>query len=266
MMDAHVSAAAMGGLVFSALISIGVPAALFIYLKVKWKANIWPFFAGCIVWVMFVLILENMLHVLVLSVCSARGFTLQEHIWLYGIYGGLAAGLFEETGRYWAMYIYMRKEPKPVNALMYGAGHGGAEAILLVGINYIIYIVVALLINNGMAGQWLEQGVDETLIEQLIALFQDTEPAVFFIAGLERLLAVALHIMLSVIVYRSVLEKRLPYYVLAVALHAGIDCVIVWLAALLPSLFLVEAVLALLLIPTGIYAYRAYRALQAAAG
>lgn len=47
----------------------------------------------------------------------------------------LSAGLFEEVGRYVGYRWLMGKEPKTWDkAVMYGIGHGGLEAIVLVGL------------------------------------------------------------------------------------------------------------------------------------
>ena len=67
---------------------------------------------------------------------------IRGNIWLYALYGGLMAGLFEETGRYLAFSFALKKyRAKNVNALMYGAGHGGFEAIVIVGLTMINNIV-----------------------------------------------------------------------------------------------------------------------------
>ena len=59
------------------------------------------------------------------------------------------AGIFEETGRFLAFKTVLRKKQgKDINALMYGAGHGGFEAAALLGItmiNNIIYFAQSAL-------------------------------------------------------------------------------------------------------------------------
>ena len=58
------------------------------------------------------------------------------------------AALFEETGRYIAMRFLVKPMDFP-NAFMYGAGHGGVEAMLLCGVASINNIVSAVMINSG---------------------------------------------------------------------------------------------------------------------
>ena len=66
---------------------------------------------------LFALILEPVLHNLVLG--SAAGAAIQENILLYGLYGGLAAGVFEETGRLMAFRFVLKKQGKRITALSF---------------------------------------------------------------------------------------------------------------------------------------------------
>lgn len=72
----------------------------------KWRC----FFAGAAAFILFAMILEQLLHSAVLR--SPAGAVLQGNIWLYGLYGGLAAGLFEETGRLAAFRLLLKKETR----------------------------------------------------------------------------------------------------------------------------------------------------------
>ena len=93
------------------------------------------------------LVLEQVFHFVIVKL---TGNVLLDNIWLYAIYGGLAAGLFEETGRLAAMGLCMKKRLDKQNAIMYGIGHGGIEAILIAGLSGISNIISAILVNSGM--------------------------------------------------------------------------------------------------------------------
>lgn len=82
----------------SCLIGFAIPLGLFIYFRKKKGADVLPFFVGCAIMLVFALILESMVHRVVLS--SDIGSVIQGTIWLYALYGGAMAGLFEETGRF----------------------------------------------------------------------------------------------------------------------------------------------------------------------
>ena len=177
-----------------------VPLALFLYLRLVKKADIYPFFAGCAVMLLFAFILESGMHNLVLS--SPAGAVIRNNIWLYALYGGFMAGLFEETGRYLAFAFALKKyRAKNVNALMYGAGHGGFEAIVITGITMINNIIWSVMINNGSISSMLSSlsGDQVAQAEQSVTLLTTTPSYQFLLGGVERLLAIALHIALSVI-------------------------------------------------------------------
>ena len=77
---------------------------------------------------------------------------LQGNLWLYALYAGLMAGAFEECGRWLALKLTLRWSRGPEDALMYGAGHGGIEAVLLAGMTMLNNIIISLALNQGGLG------------------------------------------------------------------------------------------------------------------
>ena len=141
-----ISGLAIAGVICSVVLSMGVPITLFIAGRVKLKARISSFFIGAGTYLLFAMLLEQQLHVLVIQFC---GLNAQSRPWLYYVYAALAAAVFEETGRLIAMKFWMKKWLDFPNALMYGIGHGGEEAILLGGLSGISNLVSMLMINSG---------------------------------------------------------------------------------------------------------------------
>ena len=140
-----VPAASIAGMVFSLVVSFALPIGLFVYAKKKLGAKAAPFFIGCGVFFVMVLMLEASIHRIVFQLA---GEALTGSVILYAVYGGLMAALFEETGRYIAMRFLVKPLDFP-NAFMYGAGHGGVEAMLLCGVASISNIAGAVMINSG---------------------------------------------------------------------------------------------------------------------
>ena len=238
-----------------------VPLALFLWLRLVKKADVYPFFAGCAVMLLFAFILESGLHTFVFS--TAAGPVLNNNIWLYALYGGLMAGLFEETGRYLAFaFALKRYRGKNVNALMYGAGHGGFEAIAIVGLTLINNIAWSRMINNGSISTLLGSlsGDQLTQAQQSVELLISTPSYQFLLGGLERLIAIALHIALSVIVWFSVKwDGKLYLYPAAILIHSAVDAVTVILSGLAANAILIEAVIAVLTAATVLFARRLWR-------
>lgn len=240
----YVGAGTFAGIIFSLCISIALPIVLLIVVHKKTKAKLSTALIGAATFFLFALVLEQILHAVVFGI---GGESLTGNIWLYGVYGGLAAGLFEETGRFVAMRFCMKKHLNLSNALMYGVGHGGFEAIMIVGIASISNLVTSVMINAGTLEASLgvlDQATKEATLTQLSALW--TTPSYqFFLSGIERIIAITLQIALSVLVFQAVKLGRKGYWFLAFAIHAIVDFATV-VAANYLNLVLVEVVLAVL--------------------
>lgn len=242
----HVGAGTFAGIIFSLCISIALPVVLLIVVHKKTKARMAMAVIGAATFFLFAMVLEQILHAVVLGVGGER---ITGNIWIYGLYGGLAAGLFEEVGRFVAMRFAMKKQLSLPNALMYGVGHGGIEAILIVGLASVSNLVTSIMINAGTLEASLgalDQATKEATLTQLSALW--TTPSYqFFLSGIERIVAVTLHIALSVLVFQAVKLGKKRYWFLAFAIHAGVDFVTV-VAANYLNLVLVEVMLAVLVV------------------
>ena len=239
----------MALMALAALFCFAMPVLLLIYYKRK-GADILPFFVGCAVFVIFALILESLMHQLVLKVLPV-GKTILGNTLLYALYGGLAAGIFEETGRFLAFKTVLKKKlGNDRNALMYGAGHGGIEAILTLGLAYIGNIVMSVLINAGQTDMLTATATGEAA-EQLKAVLDSlvtTAPWTYLLAIVERALAITTHICLSVLVFFAVKKPDKGWlFPTAILLHAALDGVMVILAAHLPTVA-VEGCLAVMVL------------------
>ena len=85
-----ISGLAIAGVICSVVLSMGVPIALFIAGRVKLKARISSFFIGAGTYLLFAMLLEQLLHVLVIQFC---GLNAQSRPWLYYVYAALAAAV-----------------------------------------------------------------------------------------------------------------------------------------------------------------------------
>lgn len=75
---------------------------------------------------------------------------------------------------------------------LFGAGHGGIEAVLIVGIPVISLLFSQTVIQNGDS---------------------------YYFGGIERIFAMVLHIGLSLIVLQAVIQKKFRYVVYAILIH-----------------------------------------------
>lgn len=148
--------AAMACMTASLLIAFGLPLGLGLFFRRRggrWRA----FLLGAAVFLVFALVLEQRAHQLILG--GPAGGVITGDLGLYALYGGLMAGLFEETGRFAAFQLLRRsgKGGTPQDALIYGAGHGGMEAVLLVGLTNVSNLLLSFWLNTGTLEQHMGQ-------------------------------------------------------------------------------------------------------------
>ncbi len=212
----------IAAILFTMLLTVALPLGLMVWFQRK--GGRWTeFLAGAAIFILFALVLEQLLHTLVLA--SPLAEALKGSIWLYGLYGGLAAGLFEETGRLFAFRLLLKNRKQPAAALAYGAGHGGAEAILLVGMAMVNNLAVAAMAASG--------NLTDPALQEAAALLEATAPGMYLWSALERTAAIGLHIALSVLVFAAVRNRKPGLYLLSILLHAAVD----FLAVVLNSFF-----------------------------
>ncbi|GHT13780.1 putative membrane protein YhfC [Bacteroidia bacterium] len=210
----HVPILSIVFMAISALISVGVPAALLIYWRKKYKTPLVPAFVGVVAFIVFALLLERGVHYVVLS-----RYHLIEKPLLYMAYGALMAGIFEETARWLSFQWLKRKYNSIGTGLSYGIGHGGAEAFLLVGLAMMSNIAISAVINTDNTAL-----LDKMhLPAETMALFFSTEPILFLVSGMERIFAIAVQISLSVLVFHAVVSGKKWLFPLAILLHALVD-------------------------------------------
>ncbi len=200
-----------------------IPIAAAVVFKLKKRETWLPgVFIGAVTFFLFAMILEQLLHLVMMPL--VRGSVV-----MTSIYGALAAGVFEETGRFVAYKTLMKRHYTTKNAVYMGIGHGGCEAILLVGVNFISYAVIALSVNALGVEQFIKMStagnteIAETIRLQLNAIADIN--AVYAVQALfERIIAMVFHVCMSVVVYKAVSRRgKIWLYPLAVVLHAVLD-------------------------------------------
>lgn len=145
----------------------------------------------------------------------------------YVIYGALMAGIFEECGRYIIMKFIWKKNRSPENAVLYGIGHGGIEVLSVVLPLMITYLTIAILFSTGN----VESALSTLKIteETAMAALPSVQSAASFdyvmmaMNVIERIIAMFVHIGLTVIVYYGVINSKKIYLPAAIILHALTD-------------------------------------------
>ena len=226
-----VSTSSMLLILLLAVLGIALPLiAAIIWCKKKHE----PFttvLIGAATFLLFAIIIEKPLQACVISLDSPVSQFVNARPVLWGIIVGLFPGVFEETGRFVAYKTLLRKRTQRETGLSHGIGHGGFEAMFILGITYIEYFVFAIMINQGSFYELMIEPIKDTLTpdvaEQITAI---VEQITTFSAGtlglalIDRFLAVLFHIGASIMVFYAVKDKKKWWlYPLAIIIHTVID-------------------------------------------
>ncbi|AKG73019.1 YhfC family intramembrane metalloprotease [Salinicoccus halodurans] len=196
------------------LFSILLPFLFIMVLRRKFKIRWIPILIGAATFIIFAMVLEQISHILVLKP-GANGeiHALVDSPWLYVLYGVLAAGIFEETGRLVAFLLMKRKHRQIDSAVSYGIGHGGIEAVIVLGLGMLNTIIFSFIINSGSS-------IVDTLPAGTVESITGTSNITYALGIVERIFAIGVHIGLSVIVFTAVMKGRWWLFPLAIVLHA----------------------------------------------
>ena len=166
----------------------------------------------------------------ILTVLQAQSWFLtfaQNHLFAYAFSLAFTAGLFELAGRF-AVAKLMQKRLTLRRSLAAGLGHGGIEAMILIGITYINNLAYIAMINSGsfdaVVAQTAALGVDVSQLELIKQQLLTASPALFLLAGLERVLAMTGHVAMSMLVCYGVAHRKVSIcLLLCLGIHTLMD-------------------------------------------
>ena len=162
----------------------------------------------------------------------------------FAIILGLLAGIFEETARYILFKFILKKSNTWNEGVLVGIGHGGTEAVILgvivalTFINMMVYRNIDLSTVPGIPPEQLD------LAKQQVEAYWSTPPYLAILGFVERISAMCLHVSLSVLVLYGLRNMKPIWFWIAVAWHAIVDALAVYLGQSLDPLA-VEGVLAI---------------------
>lgn len=157
------------------------------------------------------------------------------------------AGIFEEVGRFIIMKFALKKFRRWKDGLAFGIGHGGIEAILLVGINSIVMLVFAFMINKGIFESLLLNGQTAEAFEPIKDQLTNGSVFLVLLGGIERISAIAIHLGLSILVLYAIRNRKVLYLIYAILIHALFDFpAALYQAGVIKNIYIVEAIIAVI--------------------
>lgn len=214
--------------VVTMLVSLVLPVALLIVFAVKNKRQ------GLVpAWLLGAsgfFVTQILIRIPALAILQEQSWFVaftQNRAFVYAFSLAFTAGLFELAGRLVVAKL-IGHDLNFKRSLAAGLGHGGIEAMFLIGMTYVNNLIYILMINSGSFDVLLTQaaaaGVDisqlELIREQLVA----ASPALFLLAGFERILAMIAHVAMSVLVCYGVANRKKGICILmCLGIHTFID-------------------------------------------
>jgi hypothetical protein len=177
--------------------------------------------------------------------------------WRTALILGLTAGLCEELART-VGYALLRRFRRFEDGVMLGVGHGGIEAMVF-GAVQTAAMVTSLLALRGADLTTLNLAAD-----QMTAVTQQLEnlnrsPLWAALPWVERCLAMGIHVILSLLVWRAFALRKAWYVPLAIAYHVAFDAVAVYVAQQTESVVIIYGTILLLIAPGLLWLWRIWR-------
>ncbi|MBQ9065482.1 MAG: YhfC family intramembrane metalloprotease [Blautia sp.] len=216
-------------LIITVIMMIAIPVIFFIYwrTKHKQKTRLIYLIAGMAGFIVSARLLEVGVHYFCIIADNPVSRFINGNNAAYVIYGILMAGVFEECGRYIILKYIMKKNRTRENAVLYGIGHGGIEILAVVLPLMITYLAIAVLFSSGdMENALSTLNITEKTAGSALPAVQAAAAFDYPMMALnviERLLAILVHIGLTVIVFYSVQSAKKAGLLAAVLLHMVVD-------------------------------------------
>ncbi len=216
-------------LAITVVLMIAIPVLLFVYWRRRHReqTNISWLIAGAVGFIVSARVLELGVHYLCLVMDNPVSRFINGNTVAFVLYGITMAGVFEECGRYVILKWILRKNRTRENAVLYGMGHGGIEVLIVLLPTMITYLAIAVLFSTGSTENAMNalKITEETAVAALpsVQAAASFNYAMMFMNTIERLLAMFLHIGLTVIVYHGVMNAKRGFLLLAIVLHMLMD-------------------------------------------
>jgi len=228
-----------------------LPVSLAVYFYRKHKVSLMAVLIGALVFI----ISQIAIRIPLLALLGKQQWyiDMSGSVYALGLFLGLTAGLFEEVGRYIAMKFFMKKTLSWKNAVAFGIGHGGIEAIALVGLTILNYIVMSFMINSGAFDALVAAQLPPEVAQQIKSLLIESPTVNFLAGGFERIMTMSIQIAFSVMVLYSVRFKKPLYLIYAILLHGLVDSPLVVLSSMGLNVWAIELYVAVLAVIALIY-------------
>ena len=220
---------AVPSLTITVILMIAIAVCFFICWRRKHKeqTKISWLIAGAAGFVISARMLEAGVHYFCIVADNPVSRFINGNTAAFVLYGITMAGIFEECGRHIILKYILKKDRTRENAVIYGIGHGGIEILTVLLPAMILYLAIAVMFSQGDTETALKtlNITEETAAAALpsVQAAAAFDYAMMAMNVMERLLAMLIHIGLTVIVYYGVVNAKKLCLPAAILLHMLAD-------------------------------------------
>lgn len=202
---------------------VAMPIGLAIYLMSHWKLS------GRIWWIgAATFILSQIGHIpfnwgigKLLNQTGLVAWNSMYQLVFNAAFLGLSAGIFEEVTRYLVLRWWAKDARSWCTGVMFGAGHGGAEAIILGTLVLYSFLQLTAFRNADLAK--VIPATQMELAQRQLSAYWSTSWYTSILGALERLFSIPCQIAMAVMVMQVFTRQKSRWLFIAIAYHAIID-------------------------------------------
>jgi len=215
-----VSGLTLSGIVFTMLICFALPIGLAVYIYRNENVAPVSFLVGAGVF----FVSQMVLRIPLINMMSNTEWfqSLSQNLIFVVLFYALTAGTSEEVGRFLGFRLGLKKHLNWRNGIAFGIGHGGFEAMALVGVSSVSNLIMSISINMGTFDSHMTP-VLGNMAEPLKYELTTASSEMFFLAGIERMSVIAIHIALSLLVLYALKRRKFSYLFYAVMAHTIVN-------------------------------------------
>ena len=245
MLTSGVSNAALAAMIMTLVLSTIIPIAAAIIVAKRWKNVFGAVIAGALTFFFMQMVLRiPILQLLLPRFGWFKAFSARPIAFL--VFLSFSAALFEESGRFLAFRLLLKDRLVYQSGIAFGIGHGGIEAMLLVGATYVNNLAFSFMLNAGKLETFLEGKLDPATITYIGNALSTTPPDTFLAAGVERVLTMVFHVALSVMILEGIVYGRAcRFYLFALLAHGSVNLLVASVVRATGSLWLTELLIAI---------------------
>ena len=220
---------AVVSLTITVILMIAIPVCFFICWRRKHReqTKISWLIAGAAGFVISARMLEVGVHYFCIVADNPVSRFINGNTAAFVLYGITMAGIFEECGRLIILKYILKKDRTRENAVIYGIGHGGIEILTVLLPAMILYLAIAVMFSQGDTEAALKtlNITEETATAALpsVQAAAAFDYAMMAMNVMERLLAMLIHIGLTIVVYYGVVNAKKLCLPSAILLHMLAD-------------------------------------------